>query len=96
MPAVPFVQTQSAVQYDGTNSAEILDLFVTYHDIGNPSITYPPEIQSETGGVLTIHYDDDGVNSGPLNYPIAEGQWILAAGGPAVYDGVPLADMINP
>ena len=66
----------SGIQYDGTNSTDILALFPAVQ--GFNSSYYEPSIASESGGVLTIHYDDYGAGlESPVDFVVNENDWVL-------------------
>jgi hypothetical protein len=68
------------IQYDGTNSAEILGYFK--YEVGIQSqVEEQPYIYSETGGVLTIRYDQHSANHLPTDSQINEGDWYLIGRG---------------
>jgi hypothetical protein len=97
MATVNLVQTVQGVQYDGTNSTEILAAYpetVAFGDVTPVS----PEIGSEGGGVLVIHYDDfEGIGA-PQNFTINEGEWIIPNQKPPLVTAlvVPLSTLTNP
>jgi hypothetical protein len=73
---VPVVRPIRAIQYDGTNSSDILDWIGSCPDNGAMPLPVEPEIGSEGDGVLVVHYDDS-VGGSPLNVTINEGDWVL-------------------
>lgn len=68
----------NAIQYDGTNSAEIVSALP---DLPAEEDTFPPVIDSEEDGVLTISYPgytEGSVTREPL--VINETDWVLWVG----------------
>ncbi len=61
MPIKRFLNPRSLLEYDGTNSAEILAA-CQFETLGDPPVEYHPVIESETGGVLTITFESPAYN----------------------------------
>lgn len=80
MAIVSVVRPIRAIQYDGTNSVEILDWIGSAPDSGAMQSPVKPEIGSESDGILVIHYDDY-VTQSPLDVTINEGDWVLEVRG---------------
>lgn len=75
MAIVSVVRTISAVRYDGTNSADVLSVFLPHAGFNNAP--NQPAIHSEAGGVLTIRYADGG-GGFPVDIAVNNGQWVIA------------------
>jgi len=98
MATVNLVQTVQGIQYDGTNSTEILAAYPETTGFGFPGPPYSPEIGSEADGVLVIHYDDfEGIGA-PQNFVINEGEWVISNFTPPLVTtlAVPLDTLTNP
>jgi hypothetical protein len=67
MATITRALTVRAVQYTGSNSAEVLDLA----ELATP--VAPWSIQSESGGVLVLEFDQDGPDTCTLNV----GDWLV-------------------
>jgi hypothetical protein len=106
MTALGYVVPVYLTEYDGTNSSEILALFPTDIVGINSGVIELPYILSETGGVLTIRYDETGDNHLPTDTEIPEGA--LVPNGVAPQTGaswtmasdigtklIPLSDIVN-
>ena len=70
------VRVLQGVQYDGTNSSAVLDLYPPIQGFNNSY--YEAYITSEVDGVLTVHYDDQGAGlETPYDKEISIGDWVL-------------------
>lgn len=106
MPVIRFVPIAfDAILYDGTNGAEV---FAALKPIESPSGSgnfLPAELVSEANGILTVHYDNNDMGDGPVDFEILSGQWAIVQprGGADIRSAeyvldrhVPLADLSNP
>lgn len=80
------VQAIPMIQYDGTNSEDVVAAIGDYCNRGNDQD--PPYIvvtdSSEADGVLTVDYDENAFPTMPRSINIQSGEWVTMGVGPFV------------
>lgn len=96
------VRVLHGVQYDGTNSAEIVSCIGAVWDWSlNNAQLHSASIVSETAGILTLRFDPGEAGPPAYNVTINEGDWVLTPPNPGTQgeittDVARLSTLVNP